>query len=105
MAYRDLRDFIAQLENDGALKRIGVPVSPQLEMTEVADRVLRAGGPALLFEQPTGHRIPVLANLFGTVDRVARAMGVAPGADQREALRRTACRGNQGAKRRANRVG
>ena len=87
MAYRDLRDFIAQLENDGALKRIAVPLSPQLEMTEVADRVLRAGGPALLFEQPTGHRIPVLANLFGTVDRVARAMGVASGTDQREALR------------------
>jgi 4-hydroxy-3-polyprenylbenzoate decarboxylase len=76
MPYRDLRDFIAQLERAGDLRRIKQPVSPHLEMTVVADRVLRAGGPALLFENPTGYRMPVLANLFGTPQRVARAMGV-----------------------------
>jgi 4-hydroxy-3-polyprenylbenzoate decarboxylase len=75
--YADLREFLAQLESKGELKRIAAEVSPRLEMTEIADRVLRAGGPALLFERPTGHRIPVLANLFGTVERVAAAMGVA----------------------------
>jgi 4-hydroxy-3-polyprenylbenzoate decarboxylase len=77
MGYRDLREFMAQLEQDGELRRVRQPVSPHLEMTAIADRVLRAAGPALLFEQPTGHRIPVLANLFGTPGRVARAMGVA----------------------------
>jgi 4-hydroxy-3-polyprenylbenzoate decarboxylase len=77
MAYRDLREFIAQLEQASELRRVAEPVSPHLEMTAVCDRVLRAGGPALLFERPTGHRIPVLANLFGTPQRVARAMGVA----------------------------
>jgi len=75
MIYRDLRDFIAQLEKMGELKRIAVEVDPKLEMTEIADRVLRAGGPALLFENPKGHSIPVLANLFGTVKRVALGMG------------------------------
>ena len=77
MGYRDLRDFIAQLEAAGELRRIAEPVSPHLEMTAIADRVLRAGGPALLFEQAAGHAMPVLANLFGTTQRVARAMGVA----------------------------
>jgi 4-hydroxy-3-polyprenylbenzoate decarboxylase len=75
LKYRDLRDFIAQLERAGELKRIAVEVDPDLEMTEIADRVLRAGGPALLFERPRGHSIPVLANLFGTVRRVALGMG------------------------------
>ena len=75
MIYRDLRDFIAQLEQRGELRRIDVEVDPHLEMTEIADRVLRAGGPALLFEKPKGHSIPVLANLFGTVGRVALGMG------------------------------
>jgi len=75
MIYRDLRDFIAQLETMGELKRIAVEVDPKLEMTEIADRVLRAGGPALLFENPKGHAMPVLANLFGTVKRVALGMG------------------------------
>ena len=75
MKYRDLRDFIAQLEKMGELKRIRAAVDPKLEMTEIADRVLRAGGPALLFENPKGHAIPVLANLFGTVRRVALGMG------------------------------
>ena len=75
MIYHDLRDFIAQLEKMGELKRIAAEVDPKLEMTEIADRVLRAGGPALLFENPKGHAIPVLANLFGTVKRVALGMG------------------------------
>ncbi|CAM5786538.1 4-hydroxy-3-polyprenylbenzoate decarboxylase [Ottowia pentelensis] len=77
MPYRDLRDFMTQLEAAGELRRIAEPVSPRLEMTALADRVLRAGGPALLFENPTGHAMPVLANLFGTPARVARALGVA----------------------------
>ncbi|HSW27563.1 MAG TPA: UbiD family decarboxylase, partial [Burkholderiaceae bacterium] len=76
MTYRDLRDFMAQLEQTGELRRINEPVSPYLEMTALCDRVLRAGGPALLFERPTGHSMPVLGNLFGTTARVARAMGV-----------------------------
>ncbi|GAB2528196.1 4-hydroxy-3-polyprenylbenzoate decarboxylase [Microbulbifer agarilyticus] len=75
MKYKDLRDFIKLLEKRGLLKRITHPVSPYLEMTEIADRVLRAGGPALLFENPTGYDTPVLANLFGTPERVALGMG------------------------------
>jgi 4-hydroxy-3-polyprenylbenzoate decarboxylase len=75
MNYRDLRDFIAQLEAMGELKRVGVEVDPRLEMTEICDRVLRAGGPAVLFEKPKGSDIPVLANLFGTPRRVALGMG------------------------------
>lgn len=75
MNYQDLRDFIQQLEKMGELKRIKTEVDPHLEMTEIADRVLRAGGPALLFEKPKGHSIPVLANLFGTPRRVALGMG------------------------------
>jgi 4-hydroxy-3-polyprenylbenzoate decarboxylase len=77
VTYRDLREFIGQLEAAGELKRVHEPVSPHLEMTAVCDRVLRANGPALMFERPTGHAMPVLANLFGTTQRVARAMGVA----------------------------
>ena len=60
MKYRDLRDFIAQLEKQGELKRITMEVDPYLEMTEIADRTLRAGGPALLFENPKGYNMPVL---------------------------------------------
>jgi len=75
MKYKDLREFIEQLEKKGELKRIQHPVDPNLEMTEIADRVLRAKGPALLFENPIGHSIPVLANLFGTPERVAMGMG------------------------------
>ena len=77
MSYRDLRDFMAQLEQSGELRRVAAPISPHLEMTALCDRVLRAGGPALLFERPTGHTMPVLGNLFGTPARVAKAMGVA----------------------------
>ncbi len=75
MRYHDLRDFIAQLESIGELKRIGVEVDTRLEMTEICDRVLRGGGPALLFENPREHKMPVLANLFGTPKRVALGMG------------------------------
>ena len=75
MQYRDLRDFVARLEAIGELRRVRVEVDPRLEMTEVCDRVLRAGGPALLFERPKGHTMPVLANLFGTPRRVALGMG------------------------------
>jgi len=75
MKYRDLRDFIQQLEKQGELKRIKVAVNPYLEMTEICDRVLKQGGPALLFENPVGGNIPVLANLFGTPKRVAMGMG------------------------------
>jgi 4-hydroxy-3-polyprenylbenzoate decarboxylase len=75
VSYADLRDFIRQLESIGELKRVGVAVSPRLEMTEFCDRMLKQGGPALLFEKPAGHSMPVLGNLFGTVRRVALAMG------------------------------
>jgi len=75
MKYKDLRDFMGQLEAMGELKRVAAEVDPALEMTEIGDRVLRAGGPALLFEQPRGHAMPVLTNLFGTIGRVALGMG------------------------------
>lgn len=75
MKYKDLRDFIAQLEKQGELKRITVEVDPYLEMTEICDRVLKQGGPAILFENPKGSNIPVLCNLFGTTKRVAMGMG------------------------------
>ena len=75
MKYADLRDFLAQLAGSGQLKRIPIEVSPRLEMTEICDRTLRSGGPALLFERPTGSQTPVLGNLFGTPQRVALAMG------------------------------
>lgn len=83
MKYADLRDFIATLEQRGELVRIQAEVDPKLEMTEIADRTLRAGGPALLFENPKGYSTPVLANLFGTELRVALGMG----ADNLTALR------------------
>jgi len=73
--YHDLRDFIGQLEHQGELKRVATEVSPYLEMTEICDRVLKRGGPAILFLKPKGHTIPVLANLFGTPRRVAMALG------------------------------
>lgn len=75
MHYKDLRDFLAQLEAMGELKRIVTAVDPALEMTEICDRVLKSQGPALLFEHPKGHAIPVLGNLFGTPKRVALGMG------------------------------
>ena len=75
MKYKDLRDFIHQLEAKGELVRISKEIDTDLEMTEIADRTLRAGGPALLFENPKNHTMPVLANLFGTPERVAMGMG------------------------------
>ena len=75
MRYSDLREFIALLETQGELKRVAAEVSPYLEITEICDRVLKRGGPAILFEKPTGHTIPVLGNLFGTPKRVAMGMG------------------------------
>ncbi|AUB83623.1 4-hydroxy-3-polyprenylbenzoate decarboxylase [Candidatus Thiodictyon syntrophicum] len=75
MKYADLRDFIDQLEQRGELKRVRAEVDPHLEVTEICDRTLRAGGPALLFERPKGSRVPLLGNLFGTPKRVALGMG------------------------------
>ncbi|GGY93769.1 MULTISPECIES: 4-hydroxy-3-polyprenylbenzoate decarboxylase [Shewanella] len=75
MSFKDLRSFLDHLEQQGELKRISHPVDPYLEMTEIADRVLRRGGPALLFENPVGKSMPVLLNLFGTPRRVAMALG------------------------------
>ena len=75
MKYQDLRDFIALLEERGELKRIQQEIDPYLEITEISDRTLKAQGPALLFENVKGHDMPVLANLFGTPDRVALGMG------------------------------
>ncbi len=83
MKYKDLREFIAALEAQGELKRIHVEVDPYLEITEICDRTLRAGGPALLFENVKGHGMPLLGNLFGTPKRVALGMGQ----DSVEALR------------------
>ncbi len=76
MKYRDLRDFVHQLETVGELVRVNVPVSPVLEMTALCDKALKKEGPALLFEQPIGYSMPVLGNLFGTTHRVALGLGV-----------------------------
>ena len=75
LKYSDLREFMAFLEQRGELVRIKHEVDPNLEMTEISDRTLRAKGPALLFENPKGYDTPVLCNLFGTPDRVAMGMG------------------------------
>jgi len=75
MKYKDLRDFLVQLEQRGDLKRVDIEVDPRLEMTEICDRLLKQAGPAVLFERPAGHTIPVLGNLFGTPERVALGMG------------------------------
>jgi len=83
MKFRDLREFLNMLEANGDLVRIKEEIDPNLEMTEIADRTLRGGGPALLFENPKGYDVPLLANLFGTEKRVAQGMG----ADSIEALR------------------
>jgi 4-hydroxy-3-polyprenylbenzoate decarboxylase len=91
MKYRDLRDFLAGLETRGELKRIGATVDPCLEMTEICDRVLKAGGPALLFEKPKGHSMPVLGNLFGTVRRVALGMESTPRSRRRRCVSWAAC--------------
>ena len=75
MSFKDLREFIDLLEQAGELKRVKAEVDPYLEITEISDRTLRAGGPALLFENPKGSSVPLLANLFGNTKRVAMAMG------------------------------
>ncbi|WP_139559266.1 4-hydroxy-3-polyprenylbenzoate decarboxylase [Methylotetracoccus oryzae] len=75
MKYRDLREFISQLEEQGELRRIGIEVDPYLEITEICDRTLRRAGPALLFERCRGSDVPLLGNLFGTPQRVALGMG------------------------------
>ncbi len=84
MSYPDLRAFLADLERHGELRKIAEPVSPVLEMTEICDRTLRAGGPAILFTQPRDFSIPVLGNLFGTTRRVALGMGAESLEDLRE---------------------
>ncbi|BBO59033.1 4-hydroxy-3-polyprenylbenzoate decarboxylase [Mycoavidus sp. B2-EB] len=86
MKYKDLRDFAHQLEALGELRRVSAPISPALEMTALCDRVLRAGGPALLFEKPTGYTMPVLGNLFGTTRRIALGMGIDAAQTETDAL-------------------
>ncbi len=76
MAFQDLREFIAFLEQRGQLRRITAPVSAELEITEITDRVSKAGGPALLFENVEGYDMPVLINLFGSPERMSWALGV-----------------------------
>ena len=76
MRFRDLREYIAFLEQRGELRRISTSVDPYLEITEVADRVIKSGGPALLFENPQGYDIPVVINLYGSAQRTAWALGV-----------------------------
>ena len=83
MKYVDLRDFLENLEQLGELRRISTQISPELEMTEVCQRLVQCSGPAVIFERPTGYAIPVVANLLGTQRRVALAMGV----DSTEQLR------------------
>lgn len=82
--YRDLRDFAAQLEQSGDLRRVSRPLSPRLELTALADQVLRAGGPALWIEASSSMKWPVLANLFGTPERVAKGMGAGSTAELRD---------------------
>src|SRR5690349_15684613 len=76
MAHTDLRDFLRRLEKAGELKRVRVPVDPSLEISEITQRVVRAGGPGLLFERPTRGDMPLAINLFGTERRMALALGV-----------------------------
>ena len=95
MKYSDLRHFLRSLEAEGDLVRVAEPVSTRLEMTAVGDFTLRRNGPALLFENPVGYTIPVLANLFGTTARVAKAMGATGG--ERAARHRSRAGQPQGA--------
>jgi len=76
MAYNSLDDFIQVLAREGELKRITYPVKAELEITEIADRVMKGGGPALLFENVVGKEMPVLINAFGSAKRMALALGV-----------------------------
>ncbi len=76
MAYADLRDFLRRLEREGELRHVSAPVDPHLEVTEIVTRVVRDGGPALVFDQPQGASMPLAINLFGTERRMAMALGV-----------------------------
>lgn len=76
MSFPDLRSFIAHLDSIGELRRVSQPVSPYLEAAEIADRAVKQGGPAILFENVEGHTMPVVMNLFGTRRRMAMALGV-----------------------------
>src|SRR4030065_2208317 len=76
MAFRDLREFLSALDARGELKRIAAPVSAELEVAEIADRAVKSGGPALLFENVQGHSVPLVMNLFGTMGRMCLALGV-----------------------------
>src|SRR5581483_9979284 len=76
MAFHDLRDFIRELESQRELKRIPFEVDPYLEITEFADRSVKTGGPALLFEKPKGSRVPLLINAFASMSRMELALGV-----------------------------
>ncbi|MEY2890362.1 MAG: hypothetical protein RJA98_270, partial [Pseudomonadota bacterium] len=84
MKYTDLRGFLQGLEALGELKHVASPVSARLEMTAISDRVLRAGGPALWFENPVGYKFPALTNLFGTPKRVALGMGASEVSELRD---------------------
>ena len=77
MAYHSLQEFVQALEREGELKRIAYPVQAELEISEIADRVMKSGGPALLFENVVGKNIPVLINAFGSLKRMAMALGAA----------------------------
>jgi len=76
MAYNSLTHFVQVLEREGELKRVTYPVRTELEITEIADRVMKSAGPALLFENVLGKQIPVLINAFGSAKRMALALGV-----------------------------
>ena len=76
MKFKDIREFIDFLEERGELVRIKTPVSRDLEITEINDRVVKSGGPALLFENVDGHDIPVLINTYGSEQRMAWGLGV-----------------------------
>src|SRR3954451_17899256 len=75
MAFPTLQEFIADLDRRGELRRIGYRADPRLEITEIADRVMKAGGPALLFEQPLGYDVALLINAFGSYARMSTALG------------------------------
>src|SRR5215475_9153754 len=78
MPFADLQEFVRRLEQTGQLKRIRAEVDPELEVTEITQRVLRDQGPALLFERPKGSSTPLVMNLFGTMDRIRLALGREP---------------------------
>ena len=87
MAYKDLREFISFLDSRNELKRITVPVERDLEISEITDRTIKSGGPALLFENVKGFEVPVITNIFGTHQRTAWALGVETTNDLTEKVR------------------